>query len=116
MLYDIMPLILTKQERRQMAIKKALEPLPRMMMLWIFIAALVLFCVGFHNMDNGQNLRYINGLMHDDNITFSEFSSQGVEFTAAECYISGFNQALLGGFMLMMIALMHVIEFYNRKT
>ena len=65
-----------------------------------------LFFIGFHNMDLGQNVRYINAEYHLDLVDYSSIETNR---TGMELYILGVNQMLIG-FILINIFYLILIE------
>lgn len=83
------------------------------LMTLIFIFSMFITIVGLHDMDNGQNLRHINGIMRQYNtsIEFSEYSSMGSQgYTPDECYMIGFQLVTLGVFLLGIIGFYSIIQ------
>jgi len=51
------------------------------------------FTTGFHNMDQGQNMRYINARF---NISIVDVNNRFETWSATEMYINGYNQTVMG--------------------
>jgi len=58
----------------------------------LFFYGLTLFNAGFHNMDGGQNLRYLNA---EYNLSLIDTNSYGNEWSGTDAYITGVKQLML---------------------
>ena len=63
---------------------------------------LALVYTGLHSIDNAWNLRYINKVGCDYNITFSDISTIGIEISATDLYNVGVLQVMGGVFMMIL--------------
>lgn len=61
-----------------------------------------MFAVGFHNMDLGQNLRWINAMEHSD---YVDYSDNDIEMPARELFIKGCSQMIWAFFASMLFSM-----------
>jgi len=67
-----------------------------LLFIFIFIASISLFWVGFHNIDLGQNLRYLNA---KENINYYDNTGNGKMISGLDLYILGLNQIIIAYFL-----------------
>ena len=96
-----------KKERRE-SLRETLEFLYLIFYFLAFIFVIFLlafgvrtFWIGYHSLDIGQNIRYINCELKEYNITFMENPSEGLYLSGEQAFRLGVDQIRIGFWMVM---------------
>lgn len=79
--------------------------------LFAFIFAVVLYWVGFHNMDYGNGIGRIS-LMYD--ITIMELNNRGEIWSLEEVYMTGLKQQTRASYIMTIVFLILFMMYINK--